>query len=241
MDELKSKVAIISGAGGALGRVVAQRLHYAGAKLALIDRNEEGLRKIVQEHGIPDGELLLGAVDLTQPAEITNFLEQVVAKFGQVDVLVNVAGGFVYSGAVHEMKLEDWDAMLTVNAKTAFLLSAATAKQMVAQGKGGRIVMVGARAALKGDAGMSAYCASKAAVLRLTESMAAELLEHHVTVNAVLPSTIDTPANRKSMPDADFEKWVKPESLADVIAFLASEAARDISGAAIPVYGSLGN
>jgi len=237
MNELKDKVAIISGAGGALGSVVAQRLHHSGAKLALIDRNEENLQKIVQEHGIPNGESLLGAVDLTQSAEIAAFMEQVVAQFGKVDVLVNVAGGFVYSGAVHEMKFEDWDAMLTINAKTAFLLSAIVAKQMVTQGSGGRIVMVGARAALKGDAGLSAYCASKAAVLRLTESMAAELLEHHITVNAVLPSTIDTPANRKSMPDADFEKWVKPESLADVIAFLASEAARDISGAAIPVYG----
>ena len=98
--------------------------------------------------------------------------------------------------------------------------------------------MVGARAALKGEAGLSAYCASKAAVLRLTESMAAELLDHRITVNAVLPSTIDTPANRNVMPDADWEKWVAPESLADVIAFLVSDAARDISGiAAVPVYG----
>ncbi len=237
MSELNGKIALISGAGGALGSVLAQRLHKVGVKLALIDRNEENLRKIVQEHGIPDGEFLLGAVDLTQHAEIEAFLKRVVAQFGQVDILVNVAGGFTYSGSVHEMNLDDWDAMLTINAKTAFLLSAATAKQLVAQGKGGRIVMVGARAAGKGEAGLSAYCASKSAVLRLTESMAAELLDHRITVNAVLPSTIDTPANRKAMPKADFEKWVAPESLSDVIAFLVSDAARDISGAAIPVYG----
>ena len=113
MTDLNGKIAIVSGAGGALGSVVAAKLHAAGAKLALIDRDEKNLIKIVQEHGIPNGEFVLGAVDLTQHAEIDTFLKRVTSQFGQVDFLVNVAGGFTYSGAVHEMNPDDWDAMLS--------------------------------------------------------------------------------------------------------------------------------
>lgn len=234
--ELNGKVAIISGAGGTLGAAVAKRLNAEGVRLALSDRREEALRPFTTDGSFPST-TLLETVDLTAPQEVENAVAKVVEKLSSVDILVNVAGAFTFSGPVHEMNPDDFDKMFAINVKTALLLSAAVAKRMVAADTQGRLINVGARAALTGVAGMSAYCASKSAVLRLTESMAAELLEHGITVNAVLPSTIDTPPNRKAMPDADFRKWVAPESLADVIAFLASDAARDISGAAIPVYG----
>jgi NAD(P)-dependent dehydrogenase (short-subunit alcohol dehydrogenase family) len=236
-SELSGKVAVISGAGGSLGRAVVRRFHAENVRFALIDRNAEALRDLIETIGMKPEDALLGAVDLTQKAEVEAFVEKATAQFGTLDILVNVAGGFVFSGPVQEMNAEELDQMFVVNAKMALLLSAAVARRMVAQQTPGRIINIGARPALQGVAGLSAYSMSKAAVLRLTESMAAELCDKRITVNAILPSTIDTPPNRKAMPDADFSKWVAPESLADVIAFLASDGARDISGAAIPVYG----
>jgi NAD(P)-dependent dehydrogenase (short-subunit alcohol dehydrogenase family) len=235
--ELNGKVAVISGAGGALGRAVVRRLYTENLRLALIDQHEEALRSVVTALGLEETRVLLGAVDLTQKAATDAFVGKAAAAFGAPDILVNIAGGFTFSGPVQEMDLDDLDKMFAVNVKTVFTLSAAAARQMVAAGTKGRIINVGARAALSGAAGIAAYCASKSAVLRLTESMAAELLEKGITVNAVLPSTMDTPANRKSMPNADFSTWVSTDSMADVIAFLASDASRDISGASIPVYG----
>ncbi len=236
-SELNDKVAVISGAGGNLGTAVVRRLHAEGIRLALIDRNEAALQRLIAEVGLEPASLVTGAVDLTQQPDVDAFVERAATTFGEIDILVNTAGGFVFSGPVHEMNAEDLDALFTTNAKTAFLLSAAAARQMIAHKTPGRIINIAARAGLTGAAGIAAYSASKAAVLRLTESMAAELRDNGITVNAVLPSTIDTPANRKAMPDADPSQWVTPDSLADVIAFLASNGARDISGAAIPVYG----
>ncbi|HVO43277.1 MAG TPA: SDR family NAD(P)-dependent oxidoreductase [Aggregatilineales bacterium] len=233
--ELNGKVAVISGAGGALGFVVAQRLHAEGCQLALAERKADVLRQRLAAQGIADA--LIGPVDLTRKDAVDPFIDRVAAHFGQIDILVNVAGGYKAGQPVHEMDEAVWDSMLDINARTTFLMSAAAARQMVAKGNPGRIINVGSRAALKGDANSAAYSASKAIVLRLTESMSAELLPHGITVNAVLPSTIDTPTNRSDMPRADFSKWITPESLAGVIAFLASDGAKDISGAAIPVYG----
>ncbi len=231
-SEINGKLAVVTGAGGSLGAAVARRLHQDGVRLALLDRSEEPLQRLTAELGG-----FYQTVDLTDSVAIETAVTSIVEGLGGIDILVNVAGAFVFSGPVHAMNPTDLDSMLNVNVKTAFLLSAAVAKYMVALGKPGRIINVGARAGLAGVANMAAYSASKAAVLNLTESMAAELHDRNITVNAVLPSTIDTPANRKSMPDADPSKWVTPGSIADVIAFLASDSARDISGALIPVYG----
>jgi NAD(P)-dependent dehydrogenase (short-subunit alcohol dehydrogenase family) len=235
--ELNGKVAVISGAAGNLGTAVARRLHAEGVRLVLIDRDETALQKLVSALSLDTTSALVGVVDLTQKPDVDAFVEKAAAAFGQIDILVNIAGGFTFSGPVHEMKAEDLDSMFAINAKTAFLLSAAVARTMVAHGTPGRIISISSRAGLSGSAGIAAYSVGKAAVLRLTESQAAELRDHGITVNAVLPSTIDTPQNRKAMPDADPGTWVTPDSLADVIAFLASHGARDISGAAIPVYG----
>lgn len=235
--ELEGKVAVISGAGGNLGGAVVRRLRAENVRVVLIDANAAALEKVSRENGLTAETGLTGVVDLTQKAEVEAFVEKAAATFGPPDILVNIAGGFRSGGPVHEMDESAWDFLLTLNAKTAFLLSAAVARRMVAGSVKGRIINTSARAGLSGVPGLSAYSASKSAVLRLTESMAAELLDLGITVNAVLPSTLDTPQNRQAMPDADFSKWVAPESLAGVIAFLASDAARDISGAAIPVYG----
>jgi NAD(P)-dependent dehydrogenase (short-subunit alcohol dehydrogenase family) len=235
--ELAGKVAVVSGAGGNLGMAVVRLFHAANIQLALADLREDSLRQRLREANLDPERMLIGALDLTQRDAVDEFVNRVVTHYGKVDILVNVAGGFRASGPVHEMDEETWDFMMNINAKTAFLLSAAVARNMIARKAGGRIVNVAARAALSGVPSIASYSASKSAVLRLTESMAAELSDYGITVNAIMPSVIDTPQNRRSDPNADHSRWVTPESLAEVILFLASDGARDISGAAIPVYG----
>jgi NAD(P)-dependent dehydrogenase (short-subunit alcohol dehydrogenase family) len=235
--ELNGKVAVISGAAGNLGLAVVKRLYDEGVKLALIDLHEDKLRERLAGVGVTDGAIVIGSTDLTRKADVEASIGRILTAYGRIDILLNIAGGFKADGPVHETDEATWDHMMTLNAKTAFLLSAAVARSMVAGSVKGRIINIGARAALTGLAGIAAYSASKSAVLRLTESMAAELLAHGITVNAVMPSVIDTPQNRASNPETDYSKWVTPESLAGVIAFLASDASQDISGALIPVYG----
>jgi NAD(P)-dependent dehydrogenase (short-subunit alcohol dehydrogenase family) len=161
---------------------------------------------------------------------------EVHRHFGHIDILANIAGGFTMGTPVHETPVETWDFMLNLNARTAFLTSRSVVPFMLAQGHG-KIVNVAARAALEGKAKMAPYVISKSAVIRLTESMAAELKEAGINVNCVLPGTLDTPQNRRDMPKADHSRWVPPVALADVILFLASDAARAVHGAAVPVYG----
>ncbi len=174
--------------------------------------------------------------DLTQEEAVAEMVAHVLQRYGRIDGLVNIAGGFHSGEPVHETPLEIWDRMLGINALTTFLTSRAVLPHMIAQGYG-KVVNIGGRVALEGKKNMAAYSVSKTAVLRLTESMSAEVKGHGINVNCVLPGTIDTPANRQAMPNADFSRWVQPEALADVILFLLSDAARAIHGAAIPVYG----
>ncbi|MCC7209724.1 MAG: SDR family NAD(P)-dependent oxidoreductase [Anaerolineae bacterium] len=235
--DLKGQVAVISGASGNLGGAVIRRLHTEGVKLALLNRNDDSLQARLVEMGIAADVLVVNGIDLTRNADVDSAVAAVLRSAGRIDILLNLTGGFRSDGPVHESDEATLDALIDLNVKTMFLLSSAVARQMAAQGKGGRIVNVAARAGLRGEPGIGMYSAVKAAVLRLTEAMAAELMPHHINVNAVLPSTLDTPQNRAADPDADFSRWVAPESMADVIAFLISDAARDISGALIPVYG----
>ena len=176
------------------------------------------------------------SIDLTQVDDIQAMVDGTLDHFGRVDVLVNVAGGYRAGTPVHETPVETWDFMLNLNARSVFLTSGVVIPHMLERGYG-RIVSVGARVAMRSRANMAAYSVSKAAVVRLTESMAAELKRSNINVNAVVPGTIDTPANRASMPKVDPGRWVKPEAIAEVVLFLASPAARAIHGAAIPVYG----
>lgn len=229
--EFEGKVVMITGASGNLGSAAAERFGSAGAKLALVERSKGG-----ETPPATDVRLNVSA-DVTDPASVDAAVQQIVAHFGQIDVLIHTVGGFASGKPVHEAGIEVWDKMMNLNARSVYVTCGSVAKHMVEKGVKGRIIAVLARSGLKGSANQAAYTASKAAAQRVVESMAAELLNNGITVNAVLPSTIDTPPNRQSMPNADFSKWVTPEHIADVMAFLASDSASPISGDSLQVYG----
>lgn len=233
--DLKDKVVLVTGAAGNLGSAVARYFDDLGAKLALADRKKELFERAFGA-AIPENWLLCEA-DITDKESVAAMVAEVTGKFGRIDVLINIAGGYRGGNPIYQTDEEMWDFMMNLNARSVFLVSGAVAKVMVEQGTGGRIISIGAKPGLEGTKNHTAYSASKAAVLRLTESMAKELKPHGINVNSVIPSTLDTPQNREAMPDTDFKKWVAPASLAGVLAFLASEASRDISGAHLPVYG----
>jgi NAD(P)-dependent dehydrogenase (short-subunit alcohol dehydrogenase family) len=179
---------------------------------------------------------LAAPVDVTEEKEGAETVAQTVARFGRLDVLVNTIGGYRAGQPVSELDLATWELMLNLNARSTLVMCKAAIAVMLPQGSG-KIVNMAARAGVAGSANHAAYSASKAAVMRLTESMAAEVRDKGINVNCVLPGTIDTPDNRAAMPKADTRKWVKPESMAEVILFLTSSAARDIHGVSLPVYG----
>ena len=223
----------ITGACGNLGRAVADLFTQRGANLVLLDRDATLLAKVF---GADDARRLLLAADLMDPAAVAGAADQARARFGRIDVLCNLAGGFRMGEAVHETTDKTWDFLMGLNARSLLNTSRAIVPGMLAAG-GGKIINIGAGAAARGGAQMGAYSASKSVVARLTESMATELREKGINVNCVLPSIIDTPENRKDMPKADPARWVAPSQLAEVIAFLASDAASAIHGASIPVVG----
>jgi NAD(P)-dependent dehydrogenase (short-subunit alcohol dehydrogenase family) len=227
-----TKHVVITGAAGVLGVAVAHAFAAAGAQLALIDRVADS-KELREKFGSPH--VFVGGVDLADPAQAQSAMEKAATRLGSLDVLVNIAGGFRWE-TIAEGKLETWDFLYTINLKTAVCACKAALPHLVPHQ--GRIINVGAgAAAAKAGAGMGAYTASKAGVAKMTEALAEELKDKGVNVNAVLPSIIDTPANRADMPNADFSRWVQPAALADVIAFLASDGARAITGASIPVSG----
>ena len=177
---------------------------------------------------------MFAAVDLLDAAQVASAVRDAVERFGRIDVLCNIAGGFRMGSAVHETSDRDWEFLFDVNVRSLLNCVRAVVPHMI-ECSGGKIVNVGAGAAQKGVAQMGAYVAAKSAVIRITESMAAELRDRNINVNCVLPSILDTPENRAAMPDADPARWVAPDDLAKVIVFLASKDARAIHGAAIPV------
>ena len=227
-------VVVVTGAFGALGRAVATAFAARNARLALLDVTPQPPGVIRGQLGAAP--LLFGGVDLSDMEATRRVMAATAMRFGGIDVLVNIAGGFRWE------KLEDgdpetWDQLYAMNLRTAVVCCKAALPALIERG-GGRIINIGAgAAAARAGAGMGAYTASKAGVQRLTESLSEEVKDRGVTVNAILPGTIDTPRNRADMPDADFSRWVAPEAIADVILFLASEAARAVTGAAIPVVG----
>jgi len=227
-------VVVITGAAGNLGRAVAAAFAAEGHRLVLVGRDEAHLRQAQRAAGNPDA--LLVAADLLQAGDAERVAAAASERFGRIDVLCNLAGGFRMGEAVHETSDATWQRMLDLNVRTLLNAVRAVVPRMLAQGSGA-VVNVAAGAALRGGAQMGAYAASKSAVIRLTESMAAELRERGINVNCVLPSIIDTPENRKAMPDADPARWVAPADLANVIRFLASPQARAVHGAALPVSG----
>ncbi len=225
---MTDRVIAITGGHGVLGRAVVEAALADGLKVAIIDH--------APGQSAPEGVLELGGVDLTDAASAQTAIDTVAAHFGRLDALLNIAGGFVWQTT--DDADPAWAKMFALNVTTALNASRAALPHLKASAEG-RIVNVGANAALKSAAGMGAYAASKAGVHRLTESLAEEMKDTSVTVNAVLPSILDTARNRQDMPDADPAKWVAPADLARVMLFLASPESRAITGALIPVTGKV--
>jgi 3-oxoacyl-[acyl-carrier protein] reductase len=224
---MHGKVIVITGASGALGKVVAEAALARGARVAGVDYAESQLADTPER-------IELGGVDLSDAAQASQAIAAAVAHFGRLDVLINIAGAFSFE-TIAEGDPKTWQRLYAINVLTALNASRAAIPHLVASGAG-RIVNIGAMGALQAGSGMGPYAASKAGVHRLTEALSAEL-KGKVTVNAVLPSTIDTPANRASMPKADFAKWVTADELANVILFLAGDGASAVTGALLPVGG----
>jgi NAD(P)-dependent dehydrogenase (short-subunit alcohol dehydrogenase family) len=225
---LTDKVVAITGAFGNLGTAVAGVAAAADARLALLDQ------AATAPTGLPDA-LLLGGVDLSSLQASESAFATIAQRFGRLDALVNVAGTFRWE-TIEAGSVETWDLLYTVNLRTAVNASRAALPYLLQQSES-RIVNIGAGAAAKAGAGMGAYAASKSGVARLTEALAEECRDRGLTVNAVLPSIIDTPANRAAMPQADFARWVSPHQIADLIVFLLSQHAGAINGASIPIVG----
>lgn len=235
MSEFSKTVVLVTGAAGNLGQAVAQGFAAQGAHLALLDINAEGIDKTI---AVCEGQASARgfSTNLIDPAAVEATIGEVLAVFGRIDVLANIAGGFTMGPLIQDTEDRDWDFMMNLNLRSVFNTCRLVVPVMLEHG-GGRIINVSARAAEKGKGRMGPYCASKAGVITLTESLAAENRFDNINVNCILPGTVDTPQNREAMPDADFSRWVPPEALADVVMFLASQAARCVTGAAIPVYG----
>lgn len=231
--DFTGRTVLITGAAGNLGRAVAQAFAARGANLVLVDVKREFLAKTYGEEAPAR---MFAPTDLLDAAQVAATVAAAAGRFGRLDVLCNIAGGFRMGEAVHETGDDTWNFLFDLNARTMLHAVRAVVPGMIAAG-GGKIVSVGAFAAQKGVAQMGAYVASKSAVIRLTEAMAAELRERGINVNCVLPTIIDTPQNRAAMPDADPSRWVDPADIASTFVFLASDGARAIHGAAIPITG----
>ncbi len=233
---LAGKVALITGGTGALGREVTRAFVEAGARVVVtyvVDSEVAECRAYLGSRA--DAPLFL-KTDVTMEADVERLVRTVVGGLERIDILLSLVGGFVGGLSVAELPEGTWDQMLNLNLKSAFLCCKHVVPVMQRCGSG-RIVTVSSRAAIKVFPGISAYAAAKAGLLAFTETLASEVLKDGITVNAILPSVIDTPANRTGMPRADYSTWVRPEEIARVLVFLCSEASREISGAAIPIYG----
>lgn len=237
MVDFSDKVVVITGAAGNLGSAVVRAFEAQGASLVLLDRSAGRLQEIFPEIARLNKHLLFDGVDMTSKESVDDAISKVITHHGHVDVLVNTVGGYRAGTPVHETPVETMGFLMDLNARTTFLSCQATVPHMLKAGSG-KIINIGARQGMKGLAKSGVYAMSKSAVLRLTESLSAELKREGINVNAVLPGTIDTPANRKAMPDADLSRWVTPQAISEVILFLASDSASAVHGALIPVFGT---
>ena len=231
--DFSNRTVVITGAAGNLGQALAKGFAGAGANLVLVDLDANRLKSVF---GADNEKRSLVAVNLLKREEAQRVIDVARQRFRKIDVLCNIAGGFRMGEAVHETSDETWDFLFNLNVRTLLNAVRAAVPALIETG-GGKVVNVGAAGALKGGAMMGAYAAAKSVVIRLTEAMSAELRERNINVNCVLPTIIDTPENRAAMPDADPMRWVAPADLARTIMYLASDDARAIHGAAVPVAG----
>lgn len=233
--DFKGKGALVTGATGYLGSAVCKAFRDAGAHVVAIYLFDRELPYFEKTLGADAKKVEREKVDVSHPGEMDRVVAKILRRHGRIDILVNTVGGYMASG-VEEASSDDFEAAMSLNLKSAFLSCKAVIPAMRRR-KRGKIVNVSSQASLQGEEGSFLYSASKSGVNRLTEALAAELKDANVQVNCVMPSIMDTPANRKAMPDADFSKWVTTAQAAQIILWLCSDAADPISGASIPVYG----
>jgi NAD(P)-dependent dehydrogenase (short-subunit alcohol dehydrogenase family) len=233
-NEFTNKVVLITGGAGNLGQSVARYFAEAGAHLALVDLNQERLDAAAAQLSAT---VMTAAANLGDPESVEAMVQQVEARYGQIHILAHTVGGFVSGTPVHETPLDVWERMFALNVRPVHVVCGRVAQHMLQNAIPGKIVIVLARASLAGAANSAAYTASKAAAQRIMQSMALELRDRGINVNGVLPSIIDTPPNRESMPKADYSKWVTTDDLANAIAYLASDDARSLHGVSLEVYG----
>ncbi len=234
----QGKTAIITGGTGALGSVVVKKFFDAGANIAIPYHSESSTKSLPKNVLEASDRLLLMQTDLSSHTQVGEFVEYVVRDFGSVHFLANIAGGYAGGTAIADVSLDEWESMMTMNLKTAFLMCREVLKPMTLQ-KSGRIVNIAAMPGLTSGAKKGPYAISKRAVITLTETIADELKGSGITANAIAPSVILTEANRHSMPNSDFGKWVTPEEIADLILFLCSDGARSMSGNVVKMFGGI--
>jgi NAD(P)-dependent dehydrogenase (short-subunit alcohol dehydrogenase family) len=234
--KFEGKVVLVAGGTGGLGRAVTLGFLEEGAKVIATYRKQEELDTLKITAGVNTAQLDGVAVDVTDEAAVRQLIEKIVGKYRRLDAMVNTVGGYAGGTKLWELETKVFDQMLALNLRSGYALSRAAVRAMLKEGHGA-IVNVASRAAVDHAGGAAAYAASKSAAVALLDSLAADLKGSGVRANTVLPSIIDTEANRKAMPKADFATWPKPEEIARVILFLCSDDARVIHGAAIPVYG----
>lgn len=236
MAMFEGKTVMITGAAGGVARAVVEKFAREGANLVLVDYSQDKLDARVQEVQDLLNEYITGIGDLGKPDDAAACVQQAESKFGTIDVLAHIAGGFAMGDPVHAVNVDVFERMMYLNARLTYVTCGRVAQHMVEKGVSGSIVAVLARSGLSGAKNAAAYAASKAAAQRIIESMALELRDHNIRVNGVMPSTVDTEANRQAMPNADYQKWVTPMQIAETIAFLASDAASSISGDSLQTY-----
>ncbi len=236
-ESFKGKVVLVAGGTGGLGRAVSLAFLAGGAKTVVTYRNDGEFAGLQKDAGAAASMLEGHRVDVTDEQAVGELVERILGSQGQLDAMVNTVGGYAGGIKLWDLETKTFDQMLALNLRSGYALSRAAVVPMLKQ-KRGSIVNVAAKAAVDHGAGAAAYAASKAAAVAMMDSLAGDVKGSGVRVNSILPSIIDTEANRKAMPGADFAQWPKPEDIAKVILFLCSEDAKVVHGAAIPVYGS---
>lgn len=234
MYDFSNKVVLITGGTGALGKSLTQRFVSSGATTIATYLNDEKIEALKGQNTI-NAELI--KADVTREEQVVKLISTIVERFGHIDILVNSVGGYLGGKSVTDLEEHEWDLMMNLNLKSAFLISKHVIPVMKSSGRGGKIVHISSKTGLKSEGHDSAYAASKSGLIRLVESISQETMELGINVNCILPSVIDTEANRRAMPKADFSKWVKTDDLTNVVFSLCSEDAKVITGAAIPTYG----
>lgn len=232
----KNRNVLITGGTGILGSAVTKAYLAKDDKVAVTYLFDNEVERFKQHNPDIYEDVTFLFANVTEEEDVQQTIEAFISQFGHLDILVNIVGGFVGGVPAAEFEQDKWDFMMNLNLKSVFLCCKTVIPHMVERGIG-KIVNVSARAGLKGEAGLSAYCVSKGGVRTLTESLAAEVMDSGINVNCIMPSIMDTPMNREAMPDEDHSRWVKTDDVAKVICFLTSDDATIINGAAIPVYG----